>query len=419
MKTSFSSTVVVLFVMLAALPVAGLAGNGGSVYSLLGVGDLRYAWDARSAGMGFAGIGLASVNSVNSLSPAAWARISRTRADVGLLYEGFNSTDGTTSRYLARLDFNGATLALPISQSHGIVFAMGLAPYSRVNYDIYSSGYAQTDTMGYSIHHVGEGGLSRAQAGLSYAPTADLSFGASVNYLFGSWNSSSTMIPTSATFAGGTTTENVSARGVTVTLSGLYTGFGDIVGALQQLSIGAVVTTRASLHTTYQNYYQFAAEADTAQGTTGSIAIPLSYGVGLAYQAGDRYVFAADYVAQPWSSMEIDGTVPIDIRNSWRIGFGVERIPAGEASAGWLDRIAYRTGFFYNATYYDVNGRPINEWGVTAGLGLPISTDNRLNVSLAYGSRGTTQNGLIKDTITRLIISMNISELWFMRYEEE
>ena len=101
------------------------------------------------------------------------------------------------------------------------------------------------------------------------------------------------------------------------------------------------------------------------------------------------------------------------------VGFGVERMPAREAGVPLLDRLAYRLGFNYESTYYNPNGNGINSWSITGGLGLPVSSDARLNLAIDYGMRGTTSNALIQDRILRFSASLSISEQWFQRSDED
>lgn len=394
-----------------------LAAKGGSTYSIFGIGDLRYFQNTRSSAMGYTGIGLPGSNYINSISPATWARISQTRLDIGFLYEGFKNSDGSTSRYLANGEFNGALLAVPISPAHGIVLVAGFTPYSSINYNLATKGSQQG--IDYSITHRGTGGIAKGQAGLSYSPFEELAFGASVNYLFGTVDYEEQFIPDVTTFSGGTTRENMTTRGVTATAGGVFTGFSRISESLRPFALGFVVTSRGNLKTERQITYEFTSERDSAATVNGRQSIPIAYGFGLTYQLGDRYLFAADYYAQPWGTTQFNGVDPSEIRNSFLVGVGGERIPNRDPSARWLDRIAYRLGFFYNATYYRVNGEPINQWGITGGFAIPISGETRLNVGLEYGSRGTTRSHLIKDNIYRMSFSLNINELWFIRYEEE
>ncbi len=101
------------------------------------------------------------------------------------------------------------------------------------------------------------------------------------------------------------------------------------------------------------------------------------------------------------------------------LGLGAERLPVREFNASWLDKFAYRLGFYFISTYYKINGEPINEWGVTGGFGMPLTRSTRLNVGIEYGQRGTTSHNLIKDNIFRISLSLNVGELWFVLFEDE
>ena len=423
MKTSKRAAFLVLaFVLASGATREAVAGSGGSAYSLIGLGDLRYVPGARAVGMGYAGLALASPQYIDGTSPASWFRINRTRLEGAAMYEGFQSTDGATSRYLARMDFYGALLAVPISQQEGIVFVGGFVPYSSTSYDTYTSGSFQqdTDTLTYRLHHTGTGGITKAQIGLSWAPRPDLALGASVNYLFGTLTDQMDQISASAASAGGTRKGNQTTSGVNVTTGLIYSGFGALGPAWQPLSLGLTLTTRASLHTTELTTFEYAGgEHDSSAETFGRVGIPFSLGVGLGYQIGERWIFAADYIMQPWSQADFQGSSPAGVRDSYRIGVGAERAGSKDMTAGWLDRISYRLGVTYNQTYYTLNTQNINEWGITAGMAFPLSGESRLNVAAEYGSRGTTADKLIKDNIFRMTFSLNISDLWFIRYEEE
>lgn len=392
-----------------------IAGSGGSAYSIFGLGDLRYMTSTRGIAMGYTGIGLHSTNHINSMAPATWSRINHTRLDAGMLYEGFNSSNGTRSLYRANGDFSGALLAIPVSPTYGVVFVGGFTPYSNVSYNTFTSGTQAG--IDYTLNHVGSGGLGKGLIGLSYAPTQDIAFGASLDYLFGTVEHSRRLTATSTTSTpavGGITNESTTLHGITTTLSTLFTGFGKVSESLQPLSIGVVVTSRGNLKSTRQLYYQYTAERDSSDETSGRVSVPVALGIGLAYQSGERYLFAADYFTQGWKNSDLNG-----LRNSFRLGVGAERIGNRDPQAQWLDRVAYRLGFAYHGTYYRVNNEPINEWTITGGVGIPFGFDGRINLAMEYGQRGLTGNNLIKDTIVRFTFGLSLSEQWFVRYEED
>jgi len=400
--------------------ITAYAGTGGSAYSIFGIGDVRYLPNARSAGMGYTGLGLPSANFINSMQPASWSRIGRVRLEAGVLYEGFKTTDGSKSLFLSNSDFSGALLAIPISPSDGIVTVLGFVPFSNVNYNLFVQG--TQEGLQYEINHTGTGGVSRGIAGLSYAPLPDLAFGASFNYLFGSINNarifSALNAPAGGTYAGAVTTETMTLHGITVSVGGQFSGFGNISESLRPFSLGVVVSTSGKLKTERQTRYDFLGEADTIPLVNGRLTVPVAYGVGIACQPSERYLIAADYYAQQWDNATFNGIDPPEIRNSFRLGIGGERLPERDAS-GWFSRLVYRLGFYYNESYYRINGQPINEWGLTGGIAIPLFGDARLNTAFEYGSRGTTKNGLIKDNIFRMSFSVTLSEPWFQRYEEE
>ena len=163
----------VLCVLLAFGALPAEAGSGGSMYSIMGIGDIRISGGARSAGMGYAGTALASTSSLNFLSPATWSQLARTRLEAGALYEGFASSDARRSRYLAHVGFSGAMLGIPVSPEHGVTLAAAFLPYSNVDYDTYTGGTARSaaDSVAYTFHHVGTGGLTLGRLGLSCTVT--------------------------------------------------------------------------------------------------------------------------------------------------------------------------------------------------------------------------------------------------------
>lgn len=409
------------WIVIALLFFTGSAfsADGGSVYSTFGIGEILPGTSTRSDGMGHTAIGLWGPTSLNGIAPATWSRINKTRVEAGFLFEGFSSTDGNRSLYLAHGSFKGALLAVPISPSHGITLVMGISPYSSVRYNVFTQGSLQG--VDYTINSIGSGGISKTQVGLSYAPAENFSLGASLDYLFGSIDYEQMFSPRSATVFSGKRTDNLSAHGIVVSAGGLITGSPDFVGPLRRLSLGFVISSRGNLKTERQSTYEFQtfSESDSSGISTGRLGIPIAYGLGASYQIGERVLVAVDYYAQPWANADFNGLGTESPRNSARIGVGAERLGNRDVSASWLDRWSYRLGISSNSSYYRVNGEEINEWAVTGGVGVPLSGDTQLNIGLEYGGRGVTNNNLVKEKIFRLTCSLNIGEIWFTRFEEE
>lgn len=396
--------------------------TGGSSYSRYGLGDIRYFSTGRAMGMGGAGIAVLSNQAIDRLNPAAWTRINRTRFSAGALYEGFSSSDDRGSTNLSKTHFNGLSLSIPVAKDQGIVFGAGVAPYTKVNYNIVSPG--DQGNLSYTLKYLGEGGLSLAHLGISGLIGSDLHVGAKLDYYFGSISHSvsQTFNTTSFTTAGVIRATRFSGAGATVGIlySGLRNTFHFEEG--NALNIAASFTTTSSLTTTDERFSTFNTGSVIARDTTtspdGKLALPFSLSMGLAYQT-ERIILAADFAYQKWSDLTVNGATSPEIRDSYRFGTGVEFTPKRDPAAPFTQRIAYRLGLFYHATYYQIRSEKINEIGLTAGLGFPIFADTRINIAGEYSFRGTTDLRLQKDKILRISFTLDISELWFVRPPEE
>jgi hypothetical protein len=404
------------------------ATGGGSMYSALGIGDLSSGMSVRNLGMGYAGVAATSGGYLNMTSPGSWAALYRTRLEAGALYQGFSSTDGNASRYISDINLFDATVGFPIYPAKGIALVAGFTRYSTVDFDTYTdrTGYTSIDTIPYSLHHHGTGGIGVGKLGVSCAPVSWLALGASFDYYFGTIEYVRTFVPSSTAFSGALFDRTTTYHGPGATFGFIFSGFGGLAKSLQPLTLGLSISSRSRMTGSDETILSFGGdlvtypvEKDTSVGVEGETVIPVSYTVGLAYRWDDRYLFAADYSTQLWRHSSFNGVTPADLRNASRIGVGVETVPSREPSASWSERVSLRIGGMYGSTYYQPNGTAINQWMVTAGASLPISSEAMLHIAAEYGARGTTANGLIRDHILRLTASISVGEQWFVPIPEE
>ncbi len=417
-----------LWIVIVAVSTVTLASGGGSVYSSLGIGDLMGGLSVRNLGMGYTGVALSSSSALNMDAPATWAGLTRTRLEAGAAYQGFSSRDAFASRYIADISFLDAKVGFPIAPSKGISLVAGFTRYSNVDFDTYEAGtgYTSVDTIPYSIHHQGTGGLGVGKLGLSYAPIRWLALGASFDYYFGTINYIRTFLPTSASFLGSRFDRTTSYHGPGGTFGVLMTDFGWLSDDLKPLAVGASVSSRSDVTSSTQTILTFGgdpvnspSEADTTANVDGTTIIPLSYTVGVSYVVGSRYVLAADYSSQLWKKSSFNGTAPTDLGNSSRFGLGIERGPSRETNASWGERVALRFGGTFGTLYYRPKNTAIDQWLLTAGASFPISSTSRMHMAFEYGARGTFSNGLIRDHIFRLTAAISVGEEWFVPLPEE
>jgi hypothetical protein len=406
------SLLVCALLLSAALVPSAL--GGGSSYSRFGVGDLVRYGGSRLDGMGGAGIALSGDGFLNLLNPAAIGKIKYTRFAGGYEFTNFNSTDALGNGRFARGSFKSVSFGIPIDKEYEIATMFEASPYSNVNYATQSQ-----DTV-VKQDFYGTGGLSLLSLGASVSPVNKLTLGAKLNYVHGRIRQAGNFAFFDPSFTNSEIQRSDFYSGFNVTLGAIYEGVGDLVGstALQPLTLGFTLSTPSTLSVNRESVLTTSQSTDTTYSNVGKTDLPIAFGLGLAYVLSDRYVITADVYHQQWQNAKFQGTVLPEIRNTTRIGAGFEALPGAPIESFWK-RVAYRGGFYYNATSYVFNGTPINEVFVTGGLGIPIGPEARVDVNLHLGTRGATSNNLQRDTILRLTVSVSASEVWFMRVEDE
>ncbi len=391
---------------------------GGPAYTRYGIGDLNYFGSNRAFAIGVMGIGLGGDGFINRLNPAGLSRISMTRVSGGFEFSSLSIKDASGSTKFARGDFQSLAVAVPISKDHGVVLMAETSPYSNVDYKVQTTqataGSPSVQTFG------GLGGLSTLSLGISYSPRPDLSLGFKYSYLYGTIQQITSVDFADITF---TDSEFHSSRfhsGSIFSLGVLVENVGSFLDSptLQPFQVGFVLSTPARLSVKEERILLTSTSVDTTSVFRGTTDIPLSFGAGVSYLAQERLLLTTDLYLQQWEGANFFGGSSVGIRNSTRLGAGVEFLPKRVPST-YGDRVAYRAGFVYNSSYYKIGDQAINEWYVSGGIALPIGPDARLNLALQAGSRGTTNAGLQKDTFLRFSVSVSASEAWFLTLEED
>jgi len=405
--------------MLAAVEV--FAGNGGSGYSRYGIGDISYFVSNRAIGMGGAGLSVLSNNSIARINPAGLSQINRTSYSISALYEGISTKDGIKSGYFGETFFDGFMIAIPISPKNGIVLSAGITPYSRINYNVITPD--SFDNINYNTHFQGDGGLTQGNLAISALPINDIHVGAKFNYYMGTLNHTTQQsFGSSSEFSG--VKRSLELRGVGFTIGSVYSGLKNALhlSDANSLNIGIVFSTTSYLTAIEEKFYTYKTATlttrDTAASNNFKMRIPYSLGFGTSYLS-ERFLLATDIYYQNWKRYTFNGVSASELRDSYCFSIGGELLPKRDQSAPYLQRMPYRLGFFYNSSYYRINDKPINEFGITGGFGIPIFGDVRIDLGIEYSFRGTTDLQMQKDNIFRLSFSLSGSELWFVRPEQE
>ena len=384
---------------------------GGPIYSRYGIGDRLWFGSSRTFAMGGGGIGLRGDGFINLANPAALVGITRTRFDASFGYTSYWSEQGGGNSIYGLGGLQGVAAAFPIDVENGIVMAISTGPASRVAYTVRRNdlGAAVPSTQSFS----GRGGLSTIGLDLSATVLPSVHLGLGVDYLYGRLRQYTKVDLQDITFVDEEIDRSTYVQGLQLTLGAAVDVDKRWLGLPMTVGMSITLPTRASVD---QNDVFLA--IDTVLQTSGTATMPLRIAAGVAARVGDRANIVADMMYEGWSGAEIFGTPQPGLRNSLRLSGGVEFLPRSGDVSYW-QRIGYRLGAGYAQTYVQLNGTGIDEVFGTAGLSFPFGPDARLNLGFQAGMRGTTANGLQRDTYLQISVGFSASELWFMTFDED
>jgi hypothetical protein len=265
-----------------------------------------------------------------------------------------------------------------------------------------------------------------------------LSFGANASYLFGGFDNSRRSIFSSSNY-------NLCTRSMTKTrISDWNLDYGaqysvtldsfkgrdlkENVKILMGATFSAQTNLKAKIDSVSYSYYKdpqgYERSIDTIENienAKGTITFPLSFGFGLGFQKGDRWLVAADFAVQNWSTYQAFNQSP-GLKNSMRVSLGTQYVPNSKAGkGGYAKRMHYRVGVRYAQTALELKNTRLTEYAASAGIGFPVGRNyllqnfSMVNIGFEIGQRGTTTNGLIKEQFFKTTIGFTINDRWFVK----
>ncbi len=406
---------IILFVFLSI----NIFASGGSIYSRFGKGDVSNFYFARQMAIGGGGASLIGSNNIFVYNPASIAGIKLTRVETGLRSYGNNLTTNTQSVYYSKTLFSGFAMALPIERSLGIAVSFGIVPFTNVNYAVKQS---ITNSIGddYNLTLEGSGGISKIFLGTSYRLPFGWLLGAQYEYYFGKIDYTSKLVfsETSSYKNAGFTNSN-GHHGMGANFGLISNDMSSIFGSesISDFRIGAFFNYFANLHTD-STFTAIASDGrlDVENGSALT-KIPYKIGIGASIKFSKAYLFTLDFLYQPWSQYEISGIRSVNLTDYTKYSLGFEYKNNYSRNLNFWERIALRAGLSYENTQYTFNGEGINQYAIHAGVGIPVTFSNNLDIGFMAGVRGTKSNNLIKEYFYKLDVSVSFGELWFVRQE--
>lgn len=405
-----------LVVLLAGACISALAQNVSTPYSMYGYGILNDFATSMQRQMGGAGIAMNSGRQINTMNPAAYARVDSLTflwdmgADVSMIW----SKEGSAKEYATGGGLDYLAMQFPVSKNFG--GSVGLLPYSSVGY-----------SFGNEIRHgtmenQGSGGINMAYIGFA-GRYKGFSLGANVAYNFGNIVNDVYATPASS---GQTLFEHVmQIRDWNVNIGAQYTM---PFGKFDRVTLGVTYSPKKSMHgKTWCTFQEV--KLDQKPDTVGHMKMggkyyqPNTFGIGLNYtrQKASRFMAEADFLYQDWASADFspvydkDGKMVFDgmkFNNRWKVSAGMEFVP--RLRGNYFRRVTYRIGGYYTHDYLNIHGNDVKEYGVSCGIGLPTPEGRTLiNIGLEWKHRVAAPQKLISENYLNVTLGINFNEVWF------
>ncbi len=418
-----------LFCVLASSQVFS-QGQGNSPYSVFGFGEPTGLSNIPQDAMGGTGVSFGNTFYVNFLNPALLVK-NRTVGiykyvafNVGLKGRSNAITTASNRQQDLGMNLNHLSMAFPIRPN----WASGIAlqPVTIVDHVARQqrsvAGSPNNDVVTYNLES--NGGLTRVAWTNSVKVGKSLYLGMDAAYNFGT-------IFRDTTSSLGTTGTTLLRNSDRTSLGGVSfkPGFAyqQKLSDKWQLNVGGTYEFNSTL--SGEKLRTFSTLADIGNGPvlvrvpdTLAIAnvnatLPSNYRVGISLESSYKWIFAAEYAVQQWSNFRgTDGKASPFMQDSRELNTGIELLP-NSTSTKYFNQVFYRVGFRTAQTPYVINGMRVNDTSVSLGFSLPLGFRNPsyLDTSVAFGRRGTIDNGLVQENYIKFGISTSLLSTWFLK----
>jgi hypothetical protein len=389
----------------------GFSQNMNSPYSIYGVGDIDSRIYNRTSGMASTGLALHSSAYIVNNNPAGIAGVFKSLVILNIVTMGKTvqySGAGINTANRNNKDFWIKGISLAVKLNKFWASNIGFRQFSNVNYKFTGSKNVVGSDKVYSASYEGDGGLNDFYWTNAFSIGKHFSVGIKSSIIAGSINR----------------TELLKGEWGT---NEILTKQQDYYGS-PQFEYGIIYTTPVnknwdlSIGGKYINKTKLASERTLTVTENNNVIVddkfikatrfylPRSFGLGIGLTHNKKTSFNADYTFQDWSDLKIKG-------DGWRL-VSSSRLSAGIGFSNivseWnktFEKNYFQIGGFICNSYLRVRNTPLNEFGITTGLGGRLSGNLLYNLSLELGKRGTTRSQLIKENFLQFTLGLTYAEL--------
>jgi hypothetical protein len=388
------------------------AQNTTSPYSILGIGDIQTHDLGRYAATGSASIARRDEYSYNFSNPASLTSLPLKIMNYDIVSRGRTSkyqypTSDTTTQ--AGRDFIIQRITLAFRPTNNSAFALGLKPFSKVNYM-----YANTQTVldgnsDYVSIVDGSGGINSLYISYAKMLSTKLSTGLTFSWYFGNIRKETTF-ESSSLALNLKKLEKTGYYGASLTWGLQY--HEDTEKKFSQ-KIGFTLQTGSKLKgqlTT--DYLQSDSLVKREIDNTKDFKLPTSITIGYALTFKNKITFSTDFSYSNWAKQSLN-YVNSFTNPSFRLSAGAEYSKKRRRYDNKLYEVRYvGIGFTSEKTYLQIAGAALTDYAFTFGGGFAATQNIFINTTIALGMKGENTRNQIKEQYTQFTIGVTLKDIW-------
>jgi len=398
--------------------------SSSSTYSSLGVGEFNNGGLTQNQAMGGQGISFGSPFSVNNVNPALSTKNGAFSFQAAFNYVNMQASTDAGSEEIDGGGLSYVAMSLPLIPRKWTL-GLGLNQVSGVDYNLTIRSPVVNSNL-VSLNSIqGRGGLSEVYLSTGFQPVKNLSLGLHGSYLFGSTIRTneldlftSELIPigisteyyerltfSDVTFRGGVHYALPIGNQKNINFGAIYHVFGDIKGKefakIAELGQAAIPNSPGNV---------------LSDDLPGSIFLPDKIGYGVSYEKINKFVVGFEFQQQNFQEYRGFNSSSGNLENSMKMSLGGQFVPNPFSIERMLDRVTFRGGVEYERLPFSLNGTQVEDVGINFGASIPVHTLSLLNLALKVGTRGTIENGLIRENYVKVSFGISINDnSWFYK----
>lgn len=408
---------ILLLLSIIVVGNAATAQNVTSPYSILGIGDVDTKDFGRYFATGNASISRRDAASYNFSNPASLTALPFKTMNFDIALRGrssrFSSPGADTTTVPSDdFTFKRITAAFKVSEKSG--FAVGLKPYSSVNYKYRAEKAILDGSTAYTKFIDGYGGINQVYASYGSMAGKHISAGITASFLFGTL--------TRETYYTGNNINFTLLRKEDNQYSGA-----SFTGGLQyysnnnkkwQHTIGLTFSGGTNLKGKKTTEYRDDAAVIPPELETSHFKMPVSASLGYSANLNSAFTFSAEGNYYSWPSQDVNLSRSYTSPSA-RLSAGMEyskKIKYRDRNTGAATILAERYyigwGMSAEKSYITIKNKELWDFSVSGGAGYNINRSLSVYSGLEFGTKGNKSGGHIRERYVQYVVGLTLKDLW-------